>query len=183
MTFSAPICAADGAEADGVGDRARGDDRALAGHEARHRGDRADPAGVRQRDVRAGELVGGQRVLARGPVSCAKASTNCANVSRPASRMTGHHERPRAVALLDVDGDPEVHGAVVDDVRLAVDLGEVVRHDRHLVGRRARDRVGDEVGERELVAGGLELAPAGVHRRDGHRAEGGRGRDSRDCSM
>ena len=53
---------ADVAEADGVGDRAGGDDRALAGHEPRDGGDRADAARVGQRDVRAREVVGGQLV-------------------------------------------------------------------------------------------------------------------------
>jgi hypothetical protein len=37
----------------------------------------------------------------------------------------GHHQRAPAALLLDVDGDAEVDAAVVDDVRLAVDLGEV----------------------------------------------------------
>ena len=48
-----------------VGDRAGGDDRALALHQARHRGDGADPAGVGQRDVGALEVVGGELALAR----------------------------------------------------------------------------------------------------------------------
>ncbi len=47
-----------------VGDRAGGDDRALPGEQARHRGDGADPARVGQRDVGALEVVGGQLVLA-----------------------------------------------------------------------------------------------------------------------
>ena len=55
---------ADRAEADGVGDRARGDDRALAGHEPRDGGDRADAARVGQRDVGPDEVVGAQRVRA-----------------------------------------------------------------------------------------------------------------------
>ncbi len=48
-----------------VGDRAGGDDRALAGEQARHRGDGADPARVGEADVGADEVVGGQLVLAR----------------------------------------------------------------------------------------------------------------------
>ena len=56
---------ADVPEADRVGDRAGGDDRALADHEPRDRGDRADAARVGERDVRAGEVVGGELVLAR----------------------------------------------------------------------------------------------------------------------
>ena len=48
-----------------VADRAGGDDRALAGHQPRHRRDRADAARVRERDVRALVVVGRQRVVAR----------------------------------------------------------------------------------------------------------------------
>src|SRR5919198_1421294 len=44
------------AEAGWIADRPGGDDRALAGHEAWHRRDRAEPAGVGERHVRA--LVG-----------------------------------------------------------------------------------------------------------------------------
>ena len=65
MTFSAPIMSPMFAEADRVGDRAGRDDRALADHQARDAGDRADAAGVGEADVRAGEVVGGQRVRAR----------------------------------------------------------------------------------------------------------------------
>src|SRR3712207_8540462 len=58
---------------DRVRDRARRDDRALADHEARDRGDGADAARVGEADVRAGEVVGGDLVLARaeiGRASC-----------------------------------------------------------------------------------------------------------------
>ena len=48
-----------------VGDRAGGDDRALAAEQPRHRGDGADPAGVGEGDVGALEVVGGELVLAR----------------------------------------------------------------------------------------------------------------------
>ena len=60
--------------------------------------------------------------------------------------------------LLDVDGETEVAGAVVDAVRLAVDLLEVVGHHRHVLGGDARDRVGDQVGERHPLAGPLSCA-------------------------
>ena len=52
-----------------------------------------------------------------------------------------------------------------------------VRHHRHLLGRGARDRVGDQVREGDLLAGLLELLAAAVERGDGDRAERGRGRD------
>ena len=56
---------ADRAQARRVTDRAGGDDRALPDHQPRDRGDRADPAGVGQRQVGAGQVVGGERVGAR----------------------------------------------------------------------------------------------------------------------
>ena len=48
-----------------VGDRADADDHALAGHEARHRVQRADRARVRERHRRAREVVDRQLVRAR----------------------------------------------------------------------------------------------------------------------
>ena len=50
---------------DRVGDRAGGDDRALADHQPRHRGDGAQPARVGERDVGALEVVRGELVLPR----------------------------------------------------------------------------------------------------------------------
>ena len=162
MTFSAPIMLADGAEADGVGDRARRDDRALAGHQPRHGGDGADAAGVRQRDVRARQLSAVSVFVARAWDQVAERVDELGEAQPAGVADDRHHQRARAVALGDVDGDAEVHGAVVDAVRPAVDLGEVVRHDRHLVGRGAGDRVGDQVREGDLVAGRLELARGGA---------------------
>ena len=134
-------------------------------------------AGVRQRDVRAGELVGRQRVVAGAGDELGERGDEVGEAQAAGVADDRHHQRVRAVALLDVDGDAEVDGAVVDARGLAVELGEVVGHDRHLVGRRARDREGDEVREGELVAGGLELVAARGEVRDGHRPERGRGRD------
>ena len=54
----------DVAEADRVGDRAGGDDRSLAAHQARDRGDRADAARVGERHVAADEVVRAERVRA-----------------------------------------------------------------------------------------------------------------------
>ena len=142
----------DGAEADGVVDRAGRHDGALADHEPRDGGDGADAARVGQRDVRAGEVVGAQLVLARLADELAERAEELGERHAPRVADDRDHEGPRAVLLLDVDGDAEVHGGVVDAVRLAVDLGEVMRHHRHLLGRRAGDRVGDEVGEGHALA-------------------------------
>ena len=168
---------ADRAEPGRVADRAGGDDRALPGHEARNGGDRSDPAGVREREVGADEVVGGQLVLAGAGDQVAERVEELGEAEAPGVADDRDHQRAAAVLALDVDGDAEVDGAVVDAVRLAVDLVEVVGHDRHLLGRGAGDRVGDQVGERDLVAGVLELLAAGVERRDGDRAERGGGRD------
>ena len=165
MTFSAPICAPIALEADRVGDRAGGDDRALSDHQPRHRRDGADPAGVGERDVAAGQVVGGERVGAR-LLDERVVSVEELPEAQPAGVADhGHHQRAGAVLLLDIDGEAEVDGAVVDAVRLAAGLHEVVGHDRHLVGCRLGDRVGDQMREGDLLAGVLQLLAARVERR------------------
>ena len=89
MTFSAPIVAPIALQPDRVGDRAGGDDRALPDHQPRHRGDRADPAGVGQRQVGAGQVVGGQRVRAGLLDERVVGVEELLEVQRPASRITG----------------------------------------------------------------------------------------------
>ena len=167
---------ADRGEPGRVADRAGGDDRPLALHQPRHRRDRADPAGVGERDVGALQVVGGQPVLARLGDQLAERVEEAGEREPAGVADDRDHQRPAAVLALDVDGDAEVAGAVVDDVRLAVDRLEVARHHRHLLGRGARDRVGDQVGERDLVAGLLEQPAPRVERRDGDGAERRRGR-------
>ena len=77
-------------------------------------------------------------VLSRAfSISSSKAALKSANVMRPASRMTGTISVRRAVLLLDVDGDAEVDLAVVDAVRLAVVVVEVVGHHRHVAAATA----------------------------------------------
>ena len=168
---------ADVAEPDRIRDRARGDDRALADHEPRDRGDRPDAAGVGERDVGAGEVVGGELVVARARDEVVEGVEELGEGQAPGIADDGDHQRARAVLLLDVDRDAEVHPAVVDAEALAVALVEVMGHHRHLLGRRARDRVGDEVGERDALARLLELLAPAVEGGDGHRSERGRGRD------
>ena len=116
-----------------VGDRAGGDDRALADHQPRHRGDRPDPAGVGERDVAAGEVVGGERVRARLVDERVVGVEELGEAHAAGVADHRHHQRARAVLLLDVDREAEVDRAVVDPVGLAVDLGEVVGHHRHVV--------------------------------------------------
>ena len=57
-------------------------------------------------------------------------------------------------------------------MRLAVELGEVGGHHRHLLGGRAGDRVGDQVREGDAVAGLLELLAPGVEDRGSHAVVG-----------
>ena len=175
MTFSAPIIAPMSPRAHRVGDRAGGDDRALAGHQARDRGDGAQPARVGERDVRPHEVVGGERVRARLLHERVVGLQKAVERQAPGVADDGDHQRARAVLLLHVHRQAQVHLAVLDPVRLAIDLGEVVAHHRHVVGR-ARDRVGDQVREGHLALGRLQLAPARVEHGDGERAEArGRG--------
>ena len=154
-----------------------GHDRPLALHQPRDRGDRPDPARVGEREVGALEVVRGELVLARALDQVAEGGEEVGEREAPGVADHRHHQRPPTVLALDVDGDPEVDRAGVDHVRLAVDLLEGAGHDRHLLGRGARDRVGDQVGEGDALALGLELLAALVERRDGDGAERRRGRD------
>ena len=168
---------ADPLQPDRIGDRAGGHDRALAHHQTRHRGDRADPAGVGERDVAAGEVVGGERV---GPRLLDQRVVGVQELGEAhASRVADdrHHQRAGAVLLLHVDGQAEVDGAVVVAVGLAVDLLEVVGHHRHVVGGDLGDGVGDQVGEGDPLAPVLELLAPLVERGHGQRAERGGRRD------
>jgi hypothetical protein len=124
---------ADVPEADRVGDRAGGDDRAVALHQARDRGDRADAARVGQLDVGAREVVGGQLVLARLGDELVEGGLEVLEAQAARVADDRHHQGAAAVLLLHVHGDAEVHGAVVDARRLAVDRVEVMGHDRHVL--------------------------------------------------
>ncbi len=167
---------ADRGEPHRVADRAGGDDRALAVHQARYRGDRAEAAGVGERDVGALQVVGGERVGARLLDERVVGAEEALEGHVGGVLDHRHHQRAAAVLLLHVHREAEVHLSVADAVGPPVDLGEVVRHHRH-VGCRARDRVGDQVGERHLASRRLQLAPASVERGDGERAEAGGGGD------
>ncbi len=104
------------------------DDGALTLHEAGHRVDRADAARVGQRDGGAPEVFDGQLVvtcladhlLVRGP--------EVDEVHLVGALDRGHHQRPAAIVLLQVDGEPEVHVGGVDEGRLAILGGEAAVH-------------------------------------------------------
>ncbi len=167
---------ADLLEPDRVADRPAGDDRALARHQSWHRGDRAQAAGVGERDVRPRQVVGSETVVTRLLDDRVVGLDEAVEGQPPGAADDGHHQRPRPVRLLDVDRDPEVSGLVAHAVGLALDLLEVVAHDRHLFGRLG-DRIGDQVGEGNPPAGRLELLAAGVEHGHGKRPEAGRRRD------
>ena len=99
---------ADPGQAGRVADRAGGDDRALAVHQPRDGGDRADAARVGERDVRALEVVGGELVLARLADQLVEGVQELRE-RQPAGVLDHrHHQRAPAALLLDVDGDAEV---------------------------------------------------------------------------
>jgi hypothetical protein len=84
------------------------DDEALAGHEARHRLDRADGAGVGEADGGAGEVVGRELVVADLADELLVGRENPAKSRVSASLMHRHEQRAAAVGLLDVDGEPRL---------------------------------------------------------------------------
>ena len=142
-----------GLELDGEVERADTDDGALPGHEPRHRLDRADGARVGEGDGGTGEVVGRELVRADLADEGLVGRPEAAEVERVGLAHDGHHQRARAVGLLDVDREAEVHARVAHDARLAVvalEVGGV--HRRHGVGDRTHDGVADEVGEADLAA-------------------------------
>ena len=140
-------------ELGGEADRADPDDETLTGHEPRHGMHRADGPGVRDRAGGAGEVVGREltrtnladRLLVRG--------VERLEVERVGVLDVRDEERARPVALLDVDGEPEVHVLVVHDVRLPVDDLERRVHRRH-PRQCLQHRVRDQVREADLLAAG-----------------------------
>ncbi len=181
MTFCTPSSASsrgvDGGQPGRVADRAGGHDRALARHQARNARHRADPARVRERDVRALVGVGLKGVVARADHKLVVAGHEVGEAQLARVAQHRHHERARAVLALHVHGEPEAHRARGHALRLAVLLGVGVAHHRHVV-RGLHDRPGDQVRERELLAAGLELLATAVQHVHGQRPEA-RGRRDR----
>ena len=166
----------DAPQPDRVGDRAGRDDRALAVHQPRHRRHGPEAAGIGEADVRPDEVVGGERV--RAGLLHERVVSREEPVEGQARGVADHgdHQRAGAVLLLHVHGQAQVDLTVVYSVRLALDERVVVAHHRHLGGG-AHDRVGDQVGERDLAARCLELAASRVEHGHRERAEARRGRD------
>ena len=138
-----------------VVDAAHADDDALPGHEpgnGLHGTDRPR-VGDRQRralEVRDLQLAGlrpADQVLVGGPEP--------GEVEGVGLLDDGDDEAAGAVGLLHVDGDADVHVLVAHEARRAIgSLDERRVHGRHVVGDRAHDGVGDDVGEADLAAAG-----------------------------
>ena len=107
-----------------VADAADADDEALAGHQPRHGVHGADHPGVGDRGGRAGEVVGRDLVAAHLDDEVFVRAQEAREVEGLGFLHVGHEQRVRAVALLHVDREPEVHVLVTHDDRLAV-LGGV----------------------------------------------------------
>ena len=152
-------------EPGGQPDRAGGDDRALARHQPRHRGHGADAARVGQRDVaRPRRRRAAACCRARPPPARRRRRRSSLKSISEASLITGTTSEREPSLRSHVHRQAEAHGAGRHAVGLAVHLGEGVRHHRHVVGG-LDDRPGDQVGEGELLAGGLELRAVRGQRR------------------
>ena len=133
-----------------VADRADRDDAALAGHEPRHRGDRAEPAGVGERHRGAGEVVGHEAVGARLLDQRLVGGVERGEVHRLGALDDRHHEPAAAVLPLHVHRQAERDALGLHPVRRPVVHDEGVAHDRVLLGG-LHQRVGDQVGEGDLL--------------------------------
>ena len=100
-----------GGHAGRVADRAGGHDRALARHQPRHARHGADPARVRERDVRALVGVGLKRVVARAHHELVVAGHEVGEAELARVAQHRHHQRAGAVLALHVHGEAEAHGA------------------------------------------------------------------------
>ena len=108
-------------EARRVADGAGGDDRALARHQARHRGHGAEAARVGEPDARAAQLVG-LHLAARacGPPG-RRRRRGSRGSRRRRRRAPRHQQRAAAVLALHVHRQPHAHAVAHQLVRLAVD--------------------------------------------------------------
>ena len=88
--------------------RADADDRALAGHQPRHRVHGADGAGVGQRNRHAGKVFGGQLAVAGAPHDVFVGGDELGEAHVLAALDAGHHQRALAVLALQVDGQAEI---------------------------------------------------------------------------
>ena len=170
-------------EPGGVTERADPDDRPLAGHEPRHRLHRAERARVGQAHRRAGEVLRRDAIGVHLAHEVLVGEHEGPEVERVRVADAGDEQRPRPVALLDVDRQAEPDVLVPHDAGLArpvevLDERGVQRGD---LAQGPHHGVADQVGETDLGAGRpgqlvVEDLPVDLEqaRRDGADARGRR---------
>ncbi len=167
-----------GGELDRIADRADRDDAALTGHQPRHRGYRAEPAGVGERHRGAREVVGHEAVAARLLDQGLVGGVERGEIHRLRALDDGDDQPAAAILPLYVHRESERDALGLHPVRHPLVRGEGVSHDGVFLGRlnqRERDEVGE--GDFVLAPGGLERAvdppPPLFQCRDRHHPEGG----------
>ena len=110
-------------ERGGVVDAADADDQALALHQPGDGLDGAQRAGVGQRDRGAGEVVRGQLLVADLADQVLVGAPELPEGERVGVADDRHDQGAGAIRVLDVDGEADVHGSVVDDLRRRPVLG------------------------------------------------------------
>ncbi len=131
--------------------RADTDDAALTLHQPWHRRDRAERAGIRERDRGSRKVIGGQLVRPRPPHDVLVCHPELGEVEILGTLDRRHEQLPAPVVLGHVDREPEVDVVVMNHAWLAVDLGVGRVHLRQCNGC-PDDCVADDVGERDLPA-------------------------------
>ena len=164
---------------DRIGERAAGDDRALALQQARHGGDGPEAARVGEADVGPLEVVSGETVLPRLRDQLLVVGVEALEVE--AIRALDAGDQQGALALsLHVDGDAEIDPTRLDHRGLPVALLEGPSHHRPFL-RGLDDGPGDQVREAHLhpalLQHPVERLALGVEGVDGELAERGGRRD------
>ncbi len=145
-----------------VVDGAHPDDGALAGHQAGDGVNRADGAGIGERDGRAGEVLGGDLAGAHPADDVLVGREVGGEVEGVGLLDVGDEEAVGAVGAGDVDGQTQIDVGMADHARSAVfDGGVAGVHDGH-AAQRLDHGVADQVGEAHL-AGALHPGQVVVH--------------------
>ena len=163
-----------------VADRADRDDAALAGHEPRHRGDRAEAARVGEGHGGAGEVVGHEAVVARLVHRGLVGRVERGEVHGLGALDDGDDEPPAPVLPLHVYRETQPDSLGLYPIGRAVLLDQGVPHHRVQLGG-LHQRPSDEMSEGDLLASprGLERAvepasPLFQHPDRHHTERGGR---------
>ncbi len=159
-----------------IADRAGRKDRALPRHQARYRCDGADAARIGQCKRGTLQIVGAEFVIASLRDQRLIGGVEAREIERIGMLDDRDNQESRPVLTLAIDGKAEVN-AGLDALRNALFVAtETIGDERHLV-RRAHQRVGNQVRERNLFAAAgrlerrVELLASRVHCVDRERAE------------